>query len=172
MMLDYLTTTEAKEYVGNNADSFSTIAETVAAVSRLIDNYCGDFFGQLEDDRTFVVRDGVATFGPYSPLVAATSATAAYELVDPAPSAEPRPYRSLTSSVEEITVTGTWGWPQLPAAVKQACRLQVARVFKRQDSPLGVAGFGEFGVVRVTQLDPDVKAMLAAYRRGENAGIG
>jgi hypothetical protein len=38
-------------------------------------------------------------------------------------------------------------------------------VFKRADSPLGVAGFGEFGVVRVTQLDPDVKALLEPYRR-------
>jgi hypothetical protein len=65
----------------------------------------------------------------------------------------------------EVTVTGVFGWPAVPAAVKQACRLQVARVFKRADSPLGVAGFGEFGVVRVTQLDPDVKALLEPYRR-------
>jgi len=61
-------------------------------------------------------------------------------------------------------VTGTWGWPAVPAQVKQACRLQVARVMKRQESPLGVAGFGEFGVVRVSRLDPDIDAMLQPYK--------
>jgi hypothetical protein len=61
-------------------------------------------------------------------------------------------------------ITGTWGWPAVPAQVKQACRLQVARVMKRQESPLGVAGFGEFGVVRVSRLDPDIDAMLQPYK--------
>lgn len=61
-------------------------------------------------------------------------------------------------------ITGTWGWSAVPAAVKAACRMQVARIFKRQESPLGVAGFGEFGVVRLSQLDPDVVSMLAPYR--------
>lgn len=61
-------------------------------------------------------------------------------------------------------ITGTWGWSAIPAAVKAACRMQVARIFKRQESPLGVAGFGEFGVVRLSQLDPDVVSMLAPYR--------
>jgi hypothetical protein len=35
---------------------------------------------------------------------------------------------------------------------------------KRQESPLGVAGFGEFGVVRVSRLDPDIDAMLQPYK--------
>ena len=61
-------------------------------------------------------------------------------------------------------ITGTWGWPGVPAQVKQACRLQVARVMKRQESPLGVAGFGEFGVVRVSRLYPDIDAMLQPYK--------
>jgi hypothetical protein len=61
-------------------------------------------------------------------------------------------------------ITGVWGWPEVPAMVKQACRLQVARIMKRQESPLGVAGFGEFGVVRVSRLDPDVDALLQPYK--------
>lgn len=63
-----------------------------------------------------------------------------------------------------IKITGTWGWPAVPAMVKQACRIQVARIMKRQESPLGVAGFGEFGVVRVSRLDPDIDAMLQPYK--------
>lgn len=69
-----------------------------------------------------------------------------------------------TGRTKLTQVTGTWGWPAVPAQVKQACRLQVARVMKRQESPLGVAGFGEFGVVRVSRLDPDIDAMLQPYK--------
>lgn len=63
-----------------------------------------------------------------------------------------------------IEVTGTWGWPAIPAAVKQACRMQVSRIFQRAKSPEGVSGWGEFGVVRVGRLDPDVQTLLAPYR--------
>lgn len=63
-----------------------------------------------------------------------------------------------------MRISGVWGWPAVPDAVKAACRIQVSRVFKRADSPLGVAGFGEFGVVRVSRLDPDVESLLAPYR--------
>lgn len=61
-------------------------------------------------------------------------------------------------------VTGTWGWPAVPAAVVQATRIMVSRIMKRQESPQGVAGFGEFGVVRISRIDPDVLSLLAPYR--------
>lgn len=69
-----------------------------------------------------------------------------------------------TGRTKLTQVTGTWGWPAVPAQVKQACRLQVARIMKRQESPLGIAGFGEFGAVRVSRLDPDIDAMLQPYK--------
>jgi hypothetical protein len=51
-------------------------------------------------------------------------------------------------------------------AVKQATVIQAARIFKRNDSPLGIAGFGEMGAVRVgVQLDPDVKHLIDVYRK-------
>jgi hypothetical protein len=37
------------------------------------------------------------------------------------------------------------------------------RQFKRYDSPLGVAGFGDIGVMRVSRVDPDVAALLEPY---------
>jgi hypothetical protein len=39
------------------------------------------------------------------------------------------------------------------------------RQYKRYDSPLGVAGFGDMGAVRVSRIDPDIQSMLAPYRR-------
>jgi len=65
-----------------------------------------------------------------------------------------------------VKVTGTWGWDTIPDPVIQACILQAARIYKRNDSPTGVMGFGDMGVMRVSnQLDPDVKALLEGYRR-------
>lgn len=65
-----------------------------------------------------------------------------------------------------VKVIGVWGWSAVPVAVKQATVIQAARIFKRNDSPLGIAGFGEMGAVRVgVQLDPDVKHLIDSYRK-------
>lgn len=68
-----------------------------------------------------------------------------------------------------VKVTGVWGWASVPIAVKQATILQASRIFKRLDSPLGVAGFGDMGVVRVgSRLDPDVQHLVDPYRSMRN----
>jgi len=68
-----------------------------------------------------------------------------------------------------IKVQGTFGWPAVPIAVKQACIIQASRIFKRLDSPLGIAGFGDLGAIRVSsQLDPDVAQLVMPYRRMRN----
>lgn len=58
-------------------------------------------------------------------------------------------------------ITARWGWPAVPDVVAQACLIQAARLYKRKDSPEGVAGSAEWGVVRVSRVDPDVQALLA-----------
>lgn len=69
-----------------------------------------------------------------------------------------------TGRTKLTEVTGTWGWPDVPAAITQATRIMVSRIMKRQESPQGVAGFGEYGVVRISRIDPDVMSLLAPYR--------
>jgi hypothetical protein len=182
----YLTLDEAQEYIGQpNGAANSQLEDTIEAVSRLIDGYCQRHFWKTNAGtaRLFTAADlYVLQFGPFNDVVSVSAVTengaavTSYRLEPRNVSGpETRPYSQLRRTVGEwrmstpddlweITVTGVFGWPAVPAAVKQAARLQVARVFKRADSPLGVAGFGEFGVVRVTQLDPDVKSLLAPYR--------
>jgi hypothetical protein len=58
----------------------------------------------------------------------------------------PRPW---TMRRNVVRVTAKWGWAEVPAPVKQACLLLAAENFQLKDAPLGVAGMGEFGVVRV-----------------------
>lgn len=65
-----------------------------------------------------------------------------------------------------VQVTAVWGWTAVPPQITQANILQAARLFKRYDSPLGVAGFGDFGAVRVSRaLDPDVAQLVDPFRR-------
>jgi hypothetical protein len=64
-----------------------------------------------------------------------------------------------------VKVTAVFGWAAVPDAVEQACIIQSSRLFKRFDSPLGVAGFGDLGAVRVSRyLDPDVEQLVEPYR--------
>lgn len=73
----------------------------------------------------------------------------------------------VTTPVQEATlqVVGTFGFATIPTAIKQATVILASRIFKRNDSPLGVAGFGDLGVVRVSRLDPDVESLVAPYRK-------
>jgi hypothetical protein len=64
-----------------------------------------------------------------------------------------------------VKVTGVWGWASVPMSIKQATILMASRLYKRNDSPLGVAGFGEIGVVRVSRLDPDVEALISPFKK-------
>ena len=65
-----------------------------------------------------------------------------------------------------VQVTAIFGWPSVPEPVTQATIIQASRIFKRYDSPLGVAGFGDLGAIRVSRfLDPDMAQLVEPYRR-------
>jgi hypothetical protein len=64
-----------------------------------------------------------------------------------------------------VQVVGTFGWSAVPIAIKQATLMLAQRQFKRYDSPLGVAGVGDLGVMRISRIDPDVQALVSPFRR-------
>ncbi len=66
-----------------------------------------------------------------------------------------------------VRVAGRWGYStSTPDVVREACLIQVGRVFRRRDSPFGIAGNLDQGTIKLAaQLDPDVKAMLSPLRR-------
>ena len=71
-----------------------------------------------------------------------------------------------------IKIVGTWGWPEVPIEVKQACRIIVAEVMKLESAPLGIVGFADFGVTRVSKsMSPRAIQMLQPYVHGGNFGI-
>lgn len=170
------------------------LEDAISAVEREIEQYCQRRFAQTSSSaRDFAASNTtLLRLGPFNDLVSvsevATDTTGdgtfdatitSYEL-EPRNTAGPetRPYTAVrriagkwpvATSADgrqaRIRITGVWGWPAVPAPVKQATRIQVARIFRRTDSPYGVVGESEFGIMRLTaRLDPDVQHMLDPYR--------
>lgn len=72
-------------------------------------------------------------------------------------------YGTWGTARSRVRVTSRWGWPAIPDDIEQAARLQAGRFYRRKDSPEGVAGSAEWGLVRVPRLDPDVAALVDPY---------
>lgn len=60
----------------------------------------------------------------------------------------------------QVRVTALWGWPIIPDEVVQATLILANRLYMRKDSPEGVLGPSDWGVVRVGGRDPDVSELL------------
>lgn len=174
----------------------SLLEMAVESASRLIDGYAGrQFYSSGTATRYFVAYDDfnvevddlangtvtITTAQDADGVFDTTWTTGDYQL-------EPLngvldgiawPYNSIravgdylwpiTGGEALIKIAGTYGWPAVPIAIKQACIIQASRIFKRLDSPLGIAGFGDLGAIRVSsQLDPDVAQLVMPYRRMRN----
>jgi hypothetical protein len=63
-----------------------------------------------------------------------------------------------------IRITARWGFPRVPQPVREATKIMAQRFYLRKDSPEGVAGSSEWGVIRLANLDPDVRLLLRKYR--------
>ncbi len=67
-----------------------------------------------------------------------------------------------------MQVTAKWGWAAVPAQVKQACLTVAADLVKQREAPFGVAGYGEFGAIRVqNDVIRRVMSLLGPYRRDD-----
>jgi hypothetical protein len=69
-----------------------------------------------------------------------------------------------TPSFETVQVTAEWGWESIPDDVNQATILLAMRQFARLNAALGVVGFADMAIT-VRAVDPDVRDLLAQYRR-------
>lgn len=61
-----------------------------------------------------------------------------------------------------VKVTAKWGWAAVPPAISQATKVLAAELYKLADAPLGVAGYGEYGQIRVRE-NPKVRALIQPY---------
>lgn len=65
--------------------------------------------------------------------------------------------------LQRIRVTAKFGWPSIPPQIVEACLLRAARLYRRRDSPDGIAGANDFGAIRVGRFDPDYDALIEPF---------
>jgi hypothetical protein len=187
----YATLTEVKAAlrITDSVDD-SLLEMAIESASRLIDGYTTRYFYNAGTaTRNFVAEDSYLTI--IDDLISlselkttdeigseyVTWGTADYQLqpVNGRIDGLAVPYNSILSTDDLlfnklgeqalVRVTGVWGWAAIPIAIKQATIIQSSRIYKRLDSPLGVAGFGDLGAIRVGRsLDPDVEQLVMPYR--------
>jgi hypothetical protein len=176
-------------------DDDALLNKALAAASRGIDNRCGRRFDldttvsarvynprdrvvHQDDGDLFLVDDIGTTTGLVVEIGSAGSSTwttvtsSNYEVYPDNTLAENKPIEGLlllsypvTSALFRLRVTAKWGWPAVPADISEATLIQASRLFARKDSPDGVLGGSEWGVVRLSRVDPDVKDMTEAYAK-------
>lgn len=172
----------------------SLLEMAVESASRLIDGYAGRYFYNAgsatklfaADDQEVVFTEDLQSVSKFETDSAADGAftewaSTQYQLEPLNGRADgiAMPYSNVRAidgyafpiyhNQALIRITGVWGWASVPITVRQACVIQASRIFKRLDSPLGIAGFGDMGVYRVgARLDPDVEHLVAPYRTMRN----
>lgn len=198
---DYVTVEALRDHLRiDDQDDGPRLSAVITAVSRAIDEHCGQFFYSTSgtsarvftpgdvgwvDVHPFATTTGLAvktgtdgTYGttwtittdfivkPDNGLDAAGQTVAYNRLVAVGSLGFPVSVRPT------VQVTANWGWPSVPGAVEEACLIKCARVFRRRDTPEGIAGGIEFGTIRISSReDPDAAMLLAPYRSTYGAPV-
>jgi hypothetical protein len=191
--MSYATLAEFKASVGITDSTDDTALQSVLdATDQLINNYCDIKvgFGQTAsqaryytaDNLTFVLTDPIVSVsavqtdddgdGTYETTWSATDYVLAprnaaldtrpYTEVDTAPN-EPKVFTTLYLGVK---ITGVFGWPAVPSAVKQAALIQAGAVWSSRTAPFGIIGSQDQGtVMRMSRaLHPEAQVLLEPYR--------
>lgn len=174
---DYVTTDEARAYlrIDDTADN-DQLAMWISTASRMIDQHCDRQFGQVDtaEARTYPAVCGVVQLDDLAGLTgfgitdADDVVVTEYTLSPLNAPAKGQPWTRLVVDADgPVTVTGRWGWAEVPQAVKVATLLQTARLAVRRDSPFGIAGSPTEGSETrlLASVDPDVKTSLRPYVR-------
>lgn len=165
------------------------IDQVVTSVSRAIDDYCGRFFYSVAGTALYTATDylyvGIDDFSAITSVKTdenndgtpevTLAANTDYRLVTnqtvpgwPYTAVQITSFGAHTLPVlvtQGVQIVGTRGWSQPPAPIVAATLVQATRLHARRNTPLGVAGSPEGGIVRLlSRLDPDVELMLRPYR--------
>jgi hypothetical protein len=168
------------------------IENSINAASRMIDQYCNRYFysGSAGEVRYYKANDGFVCWiddcqtitevktSSTDPLIYDTTWDSGDYQVLPANRWANGAYYPITgltatdnylfpvwADIALVKVTGTFGWSSVPDPIKFACIIQSSRLFKRLESPLGVAGVSDLGIMRVgSSIDGDVAQLINPFR--------
>jgi hypothetical protein len=168
------------------------IENSINAASRMIDQYCNRYFYSTSsnevryykatdafncwiDDCQTIVSVQTAATNPvtfnttwdstdYQTIPANTYANGGYQPITGL-TAVKNYFFPTWADINLVKVTGTFGWSSVPDPIKFACIIQASRLFKRLESPLGVAGVSDIGIMRVgSNIDGDVAQLINPFR--------
>jgi hypothetical protein len=196
----YCALTDIKPRLGiatANTDDDTILEQVITAVSRLIDERTGRrFFVNSADE----IRYFTAEFNDFlrtGDLVSITSlytddsgnrtygtlwTTADYDLEPDNAALDSIPYNAIAISPvgsknfpvgirKGVKITGKFGWTAVPAIIKEVCLIQSTRIFKRKDTPFGIAGAAELGQITIPKFDSDVELLLRPFKIWEVGAI-
>lgn len=166
----------------SDTTSDTLLENIVEAASRTIDSDCIRYFYKsatdearyytgcyvdklfLMDDIVSVTELATDSAGDKS-YTNIWAANTDYDMVPYNAAAMSRPYTAIEISStgnymfvtypKGIKITGIFGWPSVPAKIKQACIMLSSRIFKRLSTPLGVASMAALGEVQISIKDKD-----------------
>lgn len=187
----YLTLEELKTRLELTSEDQDAVLESqIEMASRVIDHLTSRFFYQVEATRYFTPENYLVL--DVGDLVSLTELaidpygfrdwTQIWQITDydlePSGNADiswpytriqksPMGMYSFPKSSRSVRITGTFGWPSVPAAIKEATALEATRAFKRRTAPFGTIGSpGVGGQIRaISQQDPQVREWIAPYIR-------
>lgn len=171
------------------------LEDTITAISREIDQFTNRRFYAVSETRYFTARymdvqyvpdllsidvNGLATDLDGSRTYTQMWATSDFDLepYNAALESQPQPYTHISTTPlglqffptgmrRGVRIAGSWGFSTTtPPLVREACILACARLLRRPDSPMGIAGSDAAGgVIRLAMTDPDVKRMLLPFKK-------
>lgn len=189
----YITLTELKTALNiGTADTVDDTALTavMSAAAGAVTSYCDRYFGQTGTAGTPVARmfqptgrevytDDLVSFSAveYAGADADSWETIGTANVTPTPvnaaTLDPaHPYTGLRAKSTAswptsdgwVRITGVWGWPAVPSAIKQATLLQAVRLATSRSVPLGIVGGMEAMPMRLgSGLHPDARVLCEPY---------
>jgi hypothetical protein len=137
------------------ADRFDfVLTDPIVSVSQLATDINGDgTYSQVWTSNDYVLapRNAALDSRPYTEIDTSPFSNADYNF----------PVGYL-----EVKVTGVFGWPSVPAAVKQAALIQAGAIWSSRTAPFGVIGSQDLGgVLRMSAaLHPEARVLLEPYR--------
>lgn len=168
------------------------IESSINSACRMIDQYCNRYFysSSAGEVRYYKANDGFVCWiddaqsiasivtsstdplifdttwqaGDYQVLPANRVANGAYYPIN-AITATDNYLFPVWADIALVQVTGQFGWSLVPEPIKFASIIQASRLFKRLESPLGVAGVSDIGIMRVgANIDGDVAQLINPFR--------
>lgn len=174
-MLDRVLETESREIDAWCKRYFYKATDTRAFTPT--DSYCVNLGDWNDLVSVTTLKTDASGDGTYE----TTWTTADYQLLcwDDSPNAnagpEPRPYTKVRAvggllfpwptigrRVDLVQVVGSFGWPAVPSAVRDACLIMATELFALKDTKFGATGVADLGIIRVRD-NPKVMRLLGPY---------